>query len=193
MAQSDSANGSMQRFETELTLADARVGDRIAPELVPRSADFDVGDSVAPHHQHRNPEEVDNRTFSVRTVLRAETGQFGHVQSALVYDPEADLFARLSGHTSSGAMSQAERDWKVRDIGVEMSVVDVSDAEIPDLEDFDETPEEFVREWVDTLIGNARYGDDIGAEVQRFDGKSMQLRDYDNRSAWVQYELVAEE
>lgn len=187
--QNATADGGTDRKPTRITddlsLADVHEDDRIDPALVPRSPEIDVGDPVTAHlPRQANPD--DDRTYSVRLVARGED-RWGDVQTALVYDPEADLFARLGSHTASGAMNQKERDWKVRDVGRDVVVTDTSDVEIPDLPD-DETPESFVAEWVDIAFTNARHGDDI-PELEKFDGKRFRLRDWDDRTAWVTYQL----
>jgi len=193
MSRTDSAADTTQRFTTEFSLAKVSQGDRIDPDLIPRSPKLEVGDNVAQHTaKHNDPTNDDERTFSVRLIV-SRSDSYDDVQDALVYDPESDLFARLSGHTSSGAWSQKERDWKVRDIGSGVEVVDAWDIDIPDLDDYDETPEEFVAEWMDILFGNAAYGDDIGGEVEDFSGKTLTLRDVDNRTAKVEYRLVDDE
>lgn len=189
MAQQIAADGGNERdnkrFTDDVSLADVIEGDRVDPALIPHSPNIEVGDRVAANVP-KQYDDTDERTFSVRLIAGGEDRR-GDVQTALVYDPEADLFARLGGHTSSGAMSQAERDWKVRDVGSEVVVADAWDIDIPDLEeDGDEL--EFVEEWVDIAFDNARYGDDI-AELVEFDGKKFTFRDYDNREARVQYEL----
>ncbi len=189
MSRTDSASDTTTRFENDVDLAAATEGDRIAPELIPRSPAIDVGESVSRHTQTREPGETDDRTYSVRLVV-SRSDSYDDVQDALVYDPESELFARLSGHTSSGAWNQKERDWKVRDIGADVELVDAWDIQIPDLDDYDETPEEFVAEWMDILFDNAAFGDDIGGEIEDFSGKT--LRDFDNRRADVEYTLVDE-
>ena len=194
MAQNESATDSTQRFEDDLDLSAVSEGDRIDPALIPCSPKIDVGENVAQHlAKHNPPENEDDRTFSVRLVAHGYRDQYQDVQSALVYDPEADLFARISGHTNSGAWNQKERDYKVRDVGRDVEIVDQWDVEIPDLDDFGETEEEFVAEWADILFDNIRYGDGPGDEIDQFDGKKFQLQDHDGRRAGVQYDLVTED
>lgn len=145
MAQNETAADSTQRFEDDLDLAAVNEGDRIDPALIPRSPKIDVGENVAQHIPQPNPpENEDDRTFSVRLIAHGYRDQYQDVQSALVYDPEADLFARISGHTNSGAWNQKERDYKVLDVGRDVEIVDQWDVVVPDLEDFGETEEEFV-------------------------------------------------
>lgn len=193
MAQNESAADSTQRFEDNLSLSAVSKGDRIDPALIPRSPKIDVGEMVARHiPKHNPPENEDERTYSVRLIAHG-SDSYDDVQTALVYDPEADLFARLSGHTNSGAWNQKERDYKVRDVGQDVEIADQWDVEVPDLEEFGETEEEFVTEWADILFGNIRHGDEPGDELQEFDGKKFRLRDYDGRTARVQYELVTKE
>ena len=194
MAQNESATTETKRYEDDLDLSDVSEGDRIDPELIPRSPEIEVGEKVARHLARPNgPENEDERTFSVRLIASGYRDQFQDVQAALVYDPNSELFARLSGHTSSGAWNQKVRDWKVRDVGRNIEIVDQWDVEIPDLEEFGETEEEFVSEWAEILFDNIRYGDEPGDELQEFDGKKFRLRDYDGRTARVHYELVSEE
>lgn len=189
MAQKTTTDGGTERgtkrFSEDLSLADVQVGDRIDPQLVPRSPHIEVGEPVAKHLASR-PDEDDDRTFSIRLIVSGYRDSYQNVQAALVYDPEADLFARLTGHTSGGAMSQKERDWKVRDVGREMVVVDQWDVEIPDLGD--ESEAEYVAEWVEIMADGWRHGDDY-EDLERYDDKAFRLRDYDGRTAKVQYEL----
>lgn len=193
MAQNESAADSTQRFEDNLDLGAVSEGDRIDPALIPRSPNIDVGENVAQHLARANgPENDDERTYSVR-LIAGGSDRFDDVQSALVFDPEAGLFARLSGHTNSGAWNQKERDWKVRDVGHDVEIVDQWDVDIPDLEPFGETEEEFVAEWADILFGNIRHGDAPGDEIDQFGGEKFQLRDYDGRRARVQYKLVTKD
>lgn len=187
----DGGRTETKRFEDDLALDEVIEGDRIDPALIPHSPMIEVGAEVAAHLARMNDGD-DERTFSVRLIASGKDS-WGSVQTALVYDPEADLFARLGGHTKSGAMNQAERDWKVRDVGRDIEIVDQWDVDIPDLEEFGEAEEEFVAEWADILFGNIRHGDEAGDEIDMFDGKTFQLRDYDGRRAKVQYELVADE
>lgn len=191
MTANDSQTDDPKRIDTDLDLANVNIGDRIDPALIPRSPKIDVGKPVAQHlAKHNPPENQDDRTFSVRLVAHGYRDQYQDVQAALVYDAEADLFARISGHTNSGAMNQAERDYKVRDVGRTVEIVDQWDVDIPDLEAFGETEAEFVAEWIDILFGNIRHGDDPGEEIAAFDGKKFTLRDADGRTARVQYQLV---
>lgn len=190
-ATADGGNGrKTKRYDDEFTLADAIEGDRIAPELIPRSPDIDVGERVERHKARpKDPENPDDREFTVRLIAHGYRDQYQDVQSALIYDPKAELFARVTGHSSSGAWTQKERDYKVREIGREVVVKDAWDIDIPDIEDFDETPEEFVDVWVEMVFDNAAYGDDVSHELVKFDDKKFSLRDADGRSARVHYSL----
>lgn len=156
------------RFDSSVSLDAVCVGDRIDPSLIP--------------NWHDNEQ--------LRGVAHGYRDQYQSLQSVLVYDDGADLFARLSGHTHSGAWNQMERDYKVRDVGRDVEIVDQWGVTIPDLDVFGETEEAFVAEWASMLFDNIRYGDDPGDELQEFEGKKFRLRDYDGRSARVSYELV---
>ena len=191
MAPNETTTDETKRIDDNLSLDDVNEGDRIDPALIPRSPKIDVGGKVARHlAKHNPPENEDDRTFSVRLIAHGYRDQYQDVQSALIYDPDADLFARISGHSSSGAMNQAERDYKVRDVGRDVEVVDQWDVEIPDLEEFGESEAEFVAEWAEILFDNIRHGETAGDELDRFEGKKFTLQDYDGRRARVQYELA---
>lgn len=189
MATQTSADGGRtanKRFSDDVSADNLAEGDRIAPELIPRSPEIEVGEDIAPHLARQYDEDED-RTFSVRLVAAGED-RWGDVQTALIYDPDADLYIRLSGHTSSGAMNQIERDWKVRDIGREIVVEDVWNVEMQDFADDYDNPQTFVEEWVEIMADNIR-GGEMPAELVRFDGKTFKLEDWDNRVANVQYTL----
>lgn len=173
------------RHETTLDLATASEGDRIDPALIPSETEVEPGEPLDRHRAR----DGDDRTYSVQLVAHGYTDAYENVQVALVYDPDADLFARLGGHTKSGAMNQVERDYKIYDIGRELEIVDQWDVDIPDLAEFNQTEQEFVAEWTDIVFENARNGDDT-PELVSFDGKTFILRDWDGREASVQYELV---
>lgn len=173
------------RHETTLDLAEASEGDRIDPALIPSSPEIDAGEPLDRHRAR----DGDDRTYSVRLVAHGYTDAYQNVQVALVYDPEADLFARLGGHTKSGAMNQVERDYKIYDLGRELAVVDEWDVDIAEVSS-DEGAAEYVAEWVEILFDNIRGGDRAGDEIREFDGKTFTLADYDGRRASVQYQLV---
>lgn len=195
MAQNDATTADenrdeTKRFDRDLSADELIEGDRIDPALIPHSPKIDVGEPVARHQPQRYDAE-DDRTFSVRLIVSRESRSYGDVQDALVYDPNADLFVRISGHTNSGAMNQKERDWKVRDIGREVVVDDVWDVEIPDLSDH-ETEREYVEEWVEILFDGLAHGDEY-EEMQSFSGKTFELRDWEDREAKIQYHLETDE
>lgn len=185
----DGGRTDTTRFDESISADELIEGDRIDPDLIPRSPEIDVGASVARHiPRHNGAQNDDGRTYDVRLIAHGYRDQYQDVQVALVYDPEAELFVRLHGHTSSGAMNQLERDWKVGSVGSEIVVDDVWDVEIPDLEEFGETDEEFVTEWVSIVFDELRHGSDI-EDLRKFDGKKFTLRDHDGRQARVQYHL----
>ena len=182
------ADGGAARITDTLSLAEIEVGDRIDPTLVPRSTEIEVGERI----QNVTPAgELDGgRTYDVRLI--AEADRFNNdVIDALVYDPDAGLFARLSGHTNSAAWSQKEADWKVRDVGDDAALLDCWDVAVHDRPD-GETEPEYVAEWLEILVNGRAHGEFL-SEVEQFNGDTMTLRDADGRRATLQYELVTED
>ena len=189
MVPTDGGRTEPKRFTESIDADELIEGDRVAVELIPRNYVVDVGDNVSGYSTKLDPTGDDDRTFDVRLVAHGYRDQYQNVQSALVYDPEAELFIRLTGHSNSGAMSRKERAWTVREIGKEVIVEDVWDIEIPDIDDFDETPEEFVKVWTSVVFDMAMHGDDITNELVKYDDKKFTLRDADGRSARIHYSL----
>jgi len=181
----DAADGrtDTERFTDGVSADELIEGDRIAPALIPHSPTIDVGEPVADHMAAR-PDGDDDRTFEVRTIISRERRPWGDVQNGLVYDPDADLLIRLSGHTSSGAMTQKERDWKVRGVGDTMVVDDMWDVELPDVADEDS----YVRQWVEVLSQDLAHGH-ARDDIQSFGGDKMTLCDHQGREVKVQYHL----
>lgn len=190
MTRYESTTGSTKRYENNLDLSTASEGDRIDPVLIPNSPETDVGERVAYHTPNPNPQNKDDRTYSVRLIAHGHRDQYRDIQSALIYDSDADLFARISGHTHSGAWTQQERDYKVREVGRDVQIVDQWDVEIPDLDEFGETAEEFIATWAAMLFDKVRHGEVPGDELQEFNGQKFCLYDYDGRRARVQYALA---
>jgi hypothetical protein len=187
MTQTTQADGGAARITDTLSLAEIEVGDRIDPKLVPRSPEIEAGDRI---RRATSGDPDGEQTYDVRLI--AEADRFNNdVVDALVYDPDAGLFARLSGHTNSAAWSQREADWKVRDVGDDAALLDCWDVAVHDLPD-GETEHEFVAEWLDILVNGRAHGEFL-SEVEQFNGDTMTLRDADGRCATLQYELVTED
>ncbi|AFH22630.1 hypothetical protein OSG_eHP31_00090 [environmental Halophage eHP-31] len=181
----DDGRTDTKRFTDDVSGDELIEGDRIAPALIPHSPNIDVGEPVAAHMAGRFDED-DDRTFEVRTIISRERRPWGDVQNALVYDPDADLLIRLSGHTGSAAMNQKERDWKVRDIGEKMVVNDMWDGDLRDVAD----EESYVKQWVEVLSQDLAH-DHARDDIQSFGGDKMTLCDHQGREATVQYHLEA--
>ena len=165
-----------------VSLPELVVGDRIARAVVPPAHGVDA-DEPRSKHYHTDSDEP----FIGRIVAR--NTRHNDIRHCLVVDEDAGMFARLSAHAKSQAWTQTEEDWKVRDLGSVVEVVDVWDTEIADADE----PDEFVADWGEILFSNVRHGEDPGDEIDHFEGDTFRLRDHDGRRAAVKYELVDEE
>jgi len=188
MGDSTQADGGTQRITDNLSLTEVEVGDRIDPAIIPRTDATDVGDRINAHLPRQADD--DGRTYDV-VLIANRTDDWDDTQTALIHEPGTGLFARISGHTSSGAWNQHERDWKVRDVGSEFAVDDYSDLDVPESELGDD-PDRYVSEWLDIVSGEWTMGECIG-EIEDLDGNSLRLRDIEGRRVWIQISLEGDD
>jgi len=96
-----------------------------------------------------------------------------HIQKAVLYDSRAELYAVVSAHERSEAMSQAEYDWKVSTIGPDL------EGDIVAGEFETDTDRDGWKEWA--LCEAVRYGDDGGIHAIRpaSPGFEFQISDRD--------------
>ncbi len=175
--QADGGRTDTKRHTNEFTADELLEGDRIDPKLV-APLGHDIEDDPTRTYQRANG----HPGYQLRTIIET-TGGHNDVQSAILFDPDTETFVRVSGHTSSAAWSQKERDWKVRGLGTSVALDSLLELEYgpDDANRYDD--EEYVAEWLDILFGNAAYGDDITDEVEQFKGTTVTVRDYDGRRA----------
>lgn len=172
---SDEGRTENKRFTDSVDAEKLIVGDRIAPQLV-ASTPGQLGEIIKPSHP-----EGDNPP-KTQLVRITQTKGLDDTHSAILADPETGVMVRASCHDSSSAWSQKERDWKVHDIGTDVSVTEVHDVEYAEN---DETGDdnEYVQGWaeivlVDKANGHFDYSDEIS-----LGGSTLKLRDVDGRKA----------
>jgi hypothetical protein len=177
------------RHETTIDLSSVREGERIASDLVQRDPSIKAGQPLDEFADYRPGDERDGRTYDCNLIAWSQHGTYNDFETAIVFDPDAELFARLTRHSNDAAMTLAESDWKVRSLGSDVEMTDLLDADIPDLEEFDQTEEEFVQEWLEITFGDARFGDDIN-EIEDLEADVLTFRDWDNRYAKFSIQFV---
>lgn len=172
----DDGRTESKRFDTEVSAVDLIEGDRIEPKLVARHPE-QLGAPI-----QRAPPEADEENPSTQLVAVTAIDTMDDVHSAILFDPDAEMFLRAGRHDSQQAWSQKEPDWKVRDIGTEVAVEEVHELERPE-EEQDQAAEEYVQEWVEILFDDIRYsgGDSDMRDERELDGSTLKLNDYDGR------------
>lgn len=174
--QTDSdARTDTDRFDDEVSADDLIEGDRIDKRLVARHPD-QLGSPIR-RSMPNEDDEPDTQLVVVTALNRMDD-----VHSALLFDPETELFIRASRHDSQQAWNQKEADWKVRDIGTKVIVEEVHELERPE-EEKDQAAEEYAQEWVEILFDEIRYtgGDPDMRDERELDGRTLKLNDYDGR------------
>jgi hypothetical protein len=169
------ARTETERFDGAVSAADLIEGDRLDKRLVARHPS-QLGEPIQP----TMPEKDDHP--DTQFVLVTALDRMADVHSALLYDPETELFIRAGRHGSQQAWTQAEADWTVRDVGSKPIVEEVHDLERPENEQ-DQDAHEYVQEWVEILFDDIRYtdGDTDMQDERELDGTTLKLNDYDGR------------
>lgn len=180
----DDGRTDTKRFSDDVDASDLIEGDRIAPKLVAR----DTMQLGKPLYRQSSPDEPDEP--DTQLVQVTATRDMDDTHTAILLDPETDTFIRAGRHDSQAAWSQKEADWKVRDIGSEVVVDEVTDLERPKDEQ-DDDAERYAQEWVSTIFDEIRYtgGDDDFHDERRVEGTGLHLRDYDGRELWANISL----
>lgn len=178
MAQNETATADRidtKRFDETVSTTDLIEGDRIDKRLVARHPS-QLGDPI----RRSMPNEPDEP--ATQLVVVTALNNMDDVHSALLFDPETETFIRASRHDSQQAWTQAETDWKVRDLGKTVKVEEVHDLERPENE-WDQDEHEYVQEWVEILFDDVRYtgGDTDMQDERELDGTTLKLNDYDGR------------
>lgn len=171
----ESTRTDTKRFADAVDTADLIEGDRIDKRLVARHPD-QLGKPI----RKTMPDEVD--WPNTQLVVVTPIDRMDDVHSALLFDPETELFVRASRHGSNSAWTQAEADWTVRDVGQEIVVDEVHDLERPEDEQ-DQDADDYAQEWVEILFDDVRYsgGDTDMHDERELDGSTLALEDYDGR------------
>jgi len=142
---------STHRFTTEDVGGDVlNEGDRISKNLVARTPG-QLGETIKPVHPEGN--EPPKTQF----VAVTEIDRYDDVHSAILLDPDAEMFVRASRHGNNQAMTQAEADWTVREIG---SKITVKDADVDNWGESEpaENDIDWMQEWIDVVFGDIRAG-----------------------------------
>jgi len=172
-----------KRHTTDVDASELSEGDQIARELVARHVD-QLGEP-----QHPRVPEVDEPPMQLVQVSDIRDADDTH--TALLYDPETELFVRATRIDRGQAWTQSEADWTVRDVGREIDVVGVHSLERPESEQ-DQGRREYAAEWLEILTDDIRYNDggrDLSEELH-VDGPSVFVRDWDGRSFNAEIELI---
>lgn len=94
----------------------------------------DVADAKADHDRVRIERDALSRPATAEANQRKASDVRGleallfasdfndHIEMAVLYDPDAELYAVVSGHKRSEAWNTVEHDWKVHSIGSELVV-----------------------------------------------------------------------
>jgi hypothetical protein len=165
------------RFDDEIDAETFVVDDRISRHLVGRHPD-----EIGSPRQHQGPD--------IQLVTVTAVDRYDDVHSAVLYDPDRELFVRASRHARNQAMTQAEADWTVRGVGTEVVVEEVAELERPDNEQ-DESAAEYAQHWVEILFDDISYGGGEGDshDEMELSGSTLTLRDYDGRELWATISL----
>jgi len=172
----DDGRAETKRFDTEVIADDLIEGDRIEPKLVAQHPD-QLGAPL-----RRTPPEADEKNPAAQLVTVTALNTMDDVHSAILFDPETEMFLRAGRHDSQQAWNQKEADWKVRDIGTKVVVEEVHELERPE-EEQDQDAEEYAQEWVEMLFDGIRYtgGDPDMRDERELDGSTLKLNDCDGR------------
>ncbi len=163
-------------------------GDRIARQLV-ATAPGQLGQRIS-----------SGLPDAPKTQLLAVTEQrdMDDSHAALLLDPETETWIRATRIERNQAMTQAEADWTVREIGTDINVTDVdlratANEDAP--EDIDD-PAEWVQSWVDVLFGDIAAGhfDDYDDRRRMDSAHTLRLEDeYSGALAYAEIELAGED
>jgi len=141
---------STERFTDDVRGDELIEGDRISTDLVAR-VPGQYGETIRPHHPEGDEPPV------TQLVAITEIDRYDDVHSAILLDPETEMFIRASRHDRNQAMTQTEADWSVREVGTDITVTDATVENWGDVEPMDDDIE-FVQEWVDVVFGDIQSG-----------------------------------
>jgi len=189
MAQNTTAGGRSIERHTDSVRGDELVeGDRIAKRLVAR-VPGQLGD-------YRNPYDEDDPEMQLLVVTELRDMDDSH--TALLLDPGAEMWIRATRIERNQAMTQAEADWTVRELG---DSINVTGADLRATAN-DDAPEElddaagWTQAWVDVLFGDIAAGhfDDYDDRRRMTSAHTLRLEDeYSGALVYADIELIGEE
>ena len=142
------------------------VGDRIHPQLVAGEVER-LGEPLDP----------DRGLPETEVILLTKLNKYDNVHSGLLLDPETKLMFRADRHSRKDALTHEEYDWKVREVGRAIEVLEAAVEYRPD-EDADIEETEYMQEWIDSLVNMVMMFDDYDvADNWYLDWNSMNLLD----------------
>lgn len=176
-----------ERFTDDVDAAALIEGDQIDKRLVARHPS-QLGDPI-----QRTPPNHDDYP-DTQLVVVTELDSMHDTHTAILYDPDAEMFVRAGRHDSQQAWTQAEADWTVREVGTEVVVDEVHDLERPE-EERDQDADAYVQEWVEILFDDVRHsgGDPDIRDERELDGRTLVLNDYDGRKTLATISLSDDE
>lgn len=163
-----------QRFTNDVRASDLIEGDRVSRDLVAKHPD-QLGDPIRQQALYE-----DEPLPETQLVVATEIKRYHDVYSAILVDVEEGKFIRASRHDRQQAMTQAEADWGVREIGSKVVVDEVGELERPEGER-DEREKEYVQTWVEILFDEFAAGHFDLHDERYLIGTTLMLRDFDGR------------
>lgn len=175
-----------ERHESgDLDADDLIVGDRIDPALVAGSIDA-IGSTTTA--MAGRPDAKQTQLGRVTTIDPMED-----THSAILADGETGTLVRAGRRSGGSAMTQAESDWTVREIGDRVTVTDAEVLQEGDGEDDFETTTQ-AEFWANTVLGDRAAGFDEYADEVKNHGPWLTLYDpFSSRKIRAQYELESTE
>jgi len=166
-----------ERYTDDVTATELHEGDQISHKLVAPNAKM-LGDPI------RSLPESEEDIPDTRLVKVTQTNRMDNTHTAILYDPDAELFVRAGHIDKSEAWTQAEADWTVKEVGKDVTVEEVDELERPEDEQ-DTSDMKYAQTWVEILFDEIRYegGDRELHDELALSGTSLSMQDYDGRKA----------
>ena len=157
------------------TTTDRTEPKRYAADETLNATDLIVGDRIDPALVASTMGGLGYKTSSARGAMPTQlaeatiTNRMDDVHSAILVDGETGLLVRASRHDSQSAWTQKEADWKVHEIGTQVSVTDAEVAKDgnDEWDDVDATKE--AEAWANVVLqdrarGATDYQDELTLE-----------------------------
>jgi hypothetical protein len=173
----DDGRTETQRFSDDVDSTELIEGDRISRDLVARVPE-QLGDSIRPTAPESDETAPKTRLVAVTAIRDMEDSH-----SALLVDPDAGIIIRAGRIDRNSAMTQAEADWTVREVGDSVTVDGVSELTVSDGDDPVEDAQAYVGEWAELLFGDAASGHFDYDDERSLSGSTLTMEDFDGRKA----------